>query len=195
MDEFVTEALVVDKEDSGEYDARVFLYTEMLGGVSAKVTSSRKITSKLSAHLEPLTFSTVRLIQKGEGGNSFQVADALTADRCGGWRASPDAFCAGLRLISVLKDSGFSGDTDPQLWAELREIFGAPPTRPFMDYARRLLAVLGYDTRYALCGRCAMARPAQFSFTELSFLCAACAPRNSWGMLPRGVWSIVNNEK
>ena len=45
MLEIATEAIVLDKEDLGEYDSRVFLYTKEFGKVGAKATSLRKITS------------------------------------------------------------------------------------------------------------------------------------------------------
>ena len=72
MLELVTEAIVLDKEDVGEQDSRVFLYTKDFGKIGAKATSLRKITSKLAAHLEPLNYATVRLVSRGnllEDGN------------------------------------------------------------------------------------------------------------------------------
>lgn len=191
MDEFVTDALVLDKEDSGEYDSRVFLYTKIFGGLSARVTSCRKVTSKQAGHLEPLNFVTIRLIKKGESGNSFQATDVLIDDHCDAWRRTPETLHAGLRLVAALKDHGFHGDADPALWGALREIFTNPPTAPFQAYANRLLSVLGYDAQYAVCGRCAQARPAKFSFTDLAFFCAACAPRGTWGMVEREVWEVA----
>ena len=64
MQEHFTEALVLDKEILGELDYRVFLYTQQLGKIAAKVRSGRRITSKLAPHLEPLNFIQARLIEK-----------------------------------------------------------------------------------------------------------------------------------
>ena len=71
--EYFTEAVVLDKEPSGEFDSIAHLYTQELGRVSASVTSARKILSKLNSHLEPLNLVQVRLVEK----NRFHVADVL----------------------------------------------------------------------------------------------------------------------
>ncbi len=173
MIEVATDALVIDKEPSGEYNSRVFLYTEKLGGVVARATSLRKLTSKMAAHLEPLTFARVRLIQKNANGG-FQIADALTIDRVAGWRKSPEFLAEGLKLISIFKESGFAGDADELAWKVLFEIFINPPLEPARQYGRRILNILGYDHRNALCGLCGTGRPKIFSIRDLVFYCEAC---------------------
>ena len=183
MAEIVTDALVIDKEPVGEADSRIFLYTEKLGGVSAKVTSARKITSKLSPHLEPLTFATVRLIEKGNGDNGFQLGDALQFARSDGWREQPDKLREALNLVTVFKEKGFQGDPDPNLWQLVKEIFTSPPAFPMGAYATRILGVLGFDPRFARCDSCLRAEPARFSFDDMAFYCATCANRQISGKL------------
>lgn len=175
MAECITDALVIDREDSGEQDARVFLYTEALGGVAAKATSIRKITSKLATHLEPLNFVKVRLIERGNNGSiGYQIGDALTLHRSCGWRASNEALRAGLELIGVFKESGFRGDAEAAVWRTLVEMFQSAPAEPYAAYGARLLAALGFDPRYAACGMCGKEHPAQFSFSAMSFFCDRC---------------------
>jgi recombinational DNA repair protein (RecF pathway) len=173
MLEIVTDALVLDLEPSGEYNSRVFLYTEKLGGVVARATSLRKITSKMAAHLEPLTFSRVRLIQRSED-SGFQLGDALSYDEARAWRSSPEALREGLKLLSIFKESGFAGDADPASWNALWEIFSRPPMEPFSRYGQKILNILGYDYARALCGLCGAARPKIFSLKNLVFYCESC---------------------
>lgn len=80
MYEIITDAIVLDKQESGDFDALVTLYTEELGKVSARAKSSRKITSKLSAHIEPGALTTVRLIARNPfvgPKTTFQLVDGL----------------------------------------------------------------------------------------------------------------------
>lgn len=175
MNECITDALVIDREESGEHDARVFLYTESLGGVAAKATSIRKITSKLATHLEPLNFVKVRLIERGNSGSAgYQIGDALTVHRSDAWRASPETLRVGLELISVFKESGFRGDPEAVVWRTLVGMFQNAPVDPYAAYGARLLAALGFDPRYAACGTCGKERPARFSFSAMTFFCDRC---------------------
>src|SRR3989344_9497714 len=95
MQEYVSEAVVLDKMSQGDLDNRFFLFTKRFGKLVAKAKSGRKITSKLSPHLEPGNVSFVRLIEK----NGLQVGDALKAARIG---AEPAQLAA---LNSLLSES------------------------------------------------------------------------------------------
>lgn len=172
MLEIVTDALVLDTEPNGEYNSRVFLYTRELGGVVARATSLRKITSKMASHLEPLTFVRVRLIQKGDS-NTYQLADALAFDRCVLWRESPDTLREGINIISIFKEPGLRGDVDAELWNILRDIFANPPQLPFHQYGTRIVSALGFDHRMAVCDVCG-GKPKVFSISGLIFYCQSC---------------------
>ncbi len=175
MFEITTDALVIDREELGEQDSRVFLYTKELGGVMARGTSMRKITSKLSAHLEPLRFARVRLLQRGRGDSgSFQIADAVTMDNCREWHKKPEALRIGLKLTRLFKEAGFRGDADRMLWEEIFNMFTAPPEEPFNKYGARFLTAIGFDPRGAACIRCGAARPKLFSINDLGFICEVC---------------------
>lgn len=158
MLEIVGEAIVLDKEWIGEAHARVHLFTKDWGRVTARAVSARKITSKLGAHLEPLNVITVRLIQKN---HLPQAVDALRTDKL-----SFNEF-SGLRLV---KELALEYEQDNGLWEILRHPARSP------RYARNILAILGYDPRFAACAWCEQA-PGYFSFGGLSFACAACLPR------------------
>ncbi len=155
MLEQVTDAIVLDKEWHGEANARVHLFTKEWGRITVKATSARKITSKLGAHLEPLTIATVRLVQKN---HLPRVIDAVRRDKL-----SFNEF-AGVWLI---KELAAEYEPDPALWAVARN-----PAR-FTHYARAIMGVLGYDPQCAACVRCGGA-PAHFSTRMLSFVCNKC---------------------
>ena len=68
-----------------EADSLITFYTKDFGKVGAKAKGAKRIVSKLSAHLEPLNFVLVRLIE----GRGFQIADALTINNQSILRRTP----------------------------------------------------------------------------------------------------------
>lgn len=158
MLEQVTEAIVLDKEFIGDAHARVHLLTKSMGRITAKATSARKITSKLNAHLEPLTVSTVRLVQKN---HLPQVIDALRKDTL--------PFDA-LPAMKIAKELAAEYEPDAALYAALRTPhLGKQPIR-------RLLSLLGYDPQFAECVDCGKP-PTHFSISILAFVCGQCCTR------------------
>ncbi len=156
MREYFTEAIVLDKKNSGEFDARVFLYTKELGRVAAKITSARKIISKLNPHLEPLNIVDIRLVHK----NSFQVIDALRKERL-----SLDF----LKIIKAVQELTMENEPDFPLWTILQTL--RQKNYPNISV---VLNNLGYSPELASCVICDK-NPSHFSFKELSFYCNGCA--------------------
>lgn len=158
MREYVSDAIVLDREGIGEADARVVFYTEKLGRVAARATSARRINSKLSAHLEPGLMVRVRFVEKRgaeNGGIRFQVTDALG-------RTRPPFAPAVLRLVAEL---GAEGEPDPALWHALARGRAT---------VREALALLGFDPRHAVCEACGAPAPSRFSPRRAEYFCEAC---------------------
>lgn len=151
MIEYVTEAVVLDKEPVGETDVRVFLYTRHFGKVAAKAKSARKIISKLNSHLEPLNLVQVRLVEK----NGLQVADALRFGRL------PEDQLRQLRLIHELTPEF---EADAMLWSAILSRAGE----------NVLLKILGFDGQFAVCGRCGDNQGLVFLVSELNYFCGHC---------------------
>ena len=169
MREYLTEALVLDKYASNETDLIVDLYTKELGRVKAKITSGQKITSKLSPHLEPLTFSLVRLTEK----KGFVVADALTHDSLGHFRISSVFFAKALKLLSSLKELIYSEEIDPKLWFWLKKSLNAKSQIIFSQF----LKILGYDPKLAQCHKCHSRFIKSFLVRDQIFLCRYCSSK------------------
>lgn len=155
MLEQVTQAIVLDKEFTTDAHVRVHLFTKDAGKIMAKAVSARKITSKLSAHLEPLSISTVRFVQKN---HLPMLIDALRFDKL------PLTSLMNARIVRELAPEW---EPDEELWALLSA--KVPPA------PQALLAVLGYDPTFAACEWCGGA-PDYFSFRTQLFLCAGCLP-------------------
>ncbi|NCO15261.1 DNA repair protein RecO [Candidatus Wolfebacteria bacterium CG18_big_fil_WC_8_21_14_2_50_39_7] len=164
MIEYFTKALVLDQENSGEFDKLIFFYTEDLGKVVAKAKSIRKITSKLASQLEPLNFVRVRLVKK----NGFQVVDALAFDKI---KASQPA----LELVRFIKEMTFELQPDRKFWLLIRKTFQNLKNNKKFSY-KPLLKALGFALDFARCSVCDSKFVVYFSKTEQVFLCRRCAP-------------------
>ena len=150
MQEYLTEAVVLDREPSGDLDFRVSLFTKKFGKMVAKVKSARKITSKLSGHLIPGNIVNARIIEK----NGLQVVDAVkkSAISCGS-----DFYF----LNKVLADA----EPDLAIWQKI--------TSNNFQWLE-ILKTLGWDPEFASCSSCSRSNPKSFNFRSQEFLCANC---------------------
>lgn len=165
MREYLTEALVLDKTAANETDFTIDLYTKELGRIKAKAISGQKITSKLSPHLEPLTFSLIRLTKK----NGFVITDALTQDYLKHFRASPIYFGKALKFLSVLKELIYSEEIDPKFWFWLKKALARREI-----FNNQFLKILGYDPKLAECQKCRFQFIKYFLVEDQVFLCRNC---------------------
>jgi len=163
MIEYLTNALVLDIEDASESDKVVYLFTKDLGKVKVKAKSARKITSKLSGHLQPLNFVKVRLVEK----NGFQITDALVLDRV---KASSVA----LAVLDFIKEMTYELQPDKNLWTLIKKTFQNLKNNKKISY-RPLIEALGFSPEFAGCDVCGSKKVVYFSKTEQVFLCEKCA--------------------
>jgi len=158
MFEYTTDAIVLDKEESGDYDAVVHLYTKDLGKIRTKAKSMRKITSRLSAHLEPGLVATVRIIGRDPMASnrpSFQLVDGLAQKK----------LFADYGFLGLVKAMTTDLQEDARLWEFL--LAGNPDKK-------QLFQILGFGG-VLRCGMCG-ARDANCVYgTDSLFLCGFCS--------------------
>lgn len=157
--EIVTEAMVLDRENLGEMDSRIYLFTPDFGKIAAKAKSSRKIISKLSAHIEPLNLISCRLIFKKD----FQIVDAL---RMG--RLTPNF----LKVLKLVNQAVMENQPEPQIWQLIKVQYNSP--QPDDQLAKIILNILGFGPEYAVCQSCHQPNPSHFLFSEAQYLCGSC---------------------
>ena len=182
MNDYLVDAIVLDKENVGEMDSLVYLYTKDLGKVIAKVKSSRKITSKLGGHLEPLNLVKVRLVEKKRlpaGGQGFQVVDALAIKKFLVGRSAPAFLTAKfLRVMKFVKETTFECQADFKLWLLIKKILSSPAADEKIIY-RSLLKVMGFNPKFAECANCRKKEVHVFLPEEQIFLCRKCGGKIS----------------
>ena len=152
MQEYYTEAIVLDREPSGELDFRISLFTKKFGKLFAKAKSARKIVSKLSGHLMPGNMADIRLVER----NGFQVVDALKKG------VAAATFSDLISLNKILAD----GEPESALWNKVS--FGG------FSWPEAL-KILGWDPEFSTCSVCASPKPVAFDITDQEFFCRKCS--------------------
>jgi len=177
MLELTTEAIVLKKEDLGEHDSRVFLYTKDLGRIAAKATSSRKITSKLASHLEPLGHVNVRLVSKKDVFDSrgFQLVDALIIENYGSRSEGGDSLRQLLKVGDLLAVSAPEGIPDLELWDFLNKVLA----ESLGLSVKEMLKFLGFDSQFSSCEFCLKTSPEYFYPIGNLFVCRHCSHSRS----------------
>lgn len=160
MQEYVSDAVVLDAYPSGDLDARFSLFTKKFGKLVARAKSVKKITSKLAGHLQAGNVIKVRLVEK----KGLQIADALK-------QSSIPLHPATLWFLDrVLHEA----EPDRGLWELLAG--GA------FEW-REALKILGWDPAQAECAGCTAVanptagKPAAFHIRTQEFYCALCASK------------------
>lgn len=175
MTEYFTEAIVLDRKESGEADGLLILYTQDLGKITAKAKSLRKITSKLSGHLQPLNLVKVRLIEK----NGFQAVDALSINGRG-FKKETAIFAKFLRILDFIREMTFELHPDYRLWTAMKKLFshdGGQNIEEKIIY-RGLLKILGFDPQFAECALCRKKEAKFFLKEDHLFFCGDCGWKN-----------------
>ncbi len=156
MKEYFSEAIVLDRENSGDQDLRVSLLTKRFGKLTGKVKSARKITSKLAGHLLPADLVKARFIEK----NGLQLVDALKIGE-----VKADVFDLA-RIKRVLGEA----EADAELWSSLS---GGKVVW------REILQKLGWDPAEAVCDVCKAPEAAGFHMPSQTFFCKNCVSRSA----------------
>jgi len=152
MQEYVSDAVVLAKEDRGDLDHTVSVFTKLYGKIRGKTKSTKKITSKLSGHLETGNLVRVRFIEKG----GLQIVDALKTEK---------AKISHTDLHHLNQILG-EGEPDFHIWAALQ--------RPFNW--KVVLRILGWDPEEADCFKCG-GQAQTFHTKNQEFFCSSCASK------------------
>lgn len=153
MQEYFSDAIVLDRLASGDLDSRVIFFTKLFGKLVAKAKSARKITSKLSAHLEPGNLIKLRLIEK----NGLQVVDALKTSRLA--MSQQDLYLVG------------------ELLAEAEPEFGVWELCAKEKFSwHEALKTLGWDPSFAQCSGCS-GKALSFHTKTQEFFCKGCSSK------------------
>ncbi|MBU6500812.1 MAG: recombination protein O N-terminal domain-containing protein [Patescibacteria group bacterium] len=152
MQEYLSDAVVLDKVQNGDMDSRFFMFTKKFGKLAAKAKSARKITSKLAGHLQPGNLVSARFIER----NGLQVVDALKRNKLN----------IGLTELYFLNKLLHEAEPEQRLWHLL--------VSERFDWIE-ILRILGWDADETSCQNCNTGKPVAFDIGVQEFLCENCA--------------------
>lgn len=151
MQEYISKAIVLKKQQTGDLDNRYTLFTERFGKIIVNAKSARKIISKLAGHLEPGIVTNVRIIEK----NGLRIADSLKEYNLN----------ISINDLSLLSDILPEWESDFALWNFLI-------SKKFNW--KTILKMLGWDSDYAECAECGSKNVSFFHTKTQDFFCSNC---------------------
>ena len=173
MQELYSRALVLDRRENNELDALLDVFTQEYGKVRVRAKGMRKITSKLSAHFQPLSFVKMRFIARQNGTETFVLLDGVDDEMFARHRTRERYDL--LPIITFLNAHAFVLEKDERLWHVLTKVFSA--RYAVHDVARVVLSLLGFDSRQAACAVCKKTGELAFHTRQEEFFCPACSSK------------------
>lgn len=154
MQEYITKAIVLKKQQIGDLDNRYTLFTEHFGKIIVNAKSARKIISKLAGHLEPGTVTNIRVIEK----NGLRIADSLKE----------------YNLNIPINDLFLLSDMLPE-WEGDLALWNFIISKKFNW--NTILKMLGWDPDYAECAECKSKDVSLFYIKTQDFFCSSCGQK------------------
>lgn len=166
MREYIDEAFVLGVKPQGEADLTADMFLKNFGRLEARVVGGRKISSKLSPHLDGLNLVNIRLIQK----NNFTLTDVLVQNDFSVLRQNFNLFAKSLEMLFLIKSLLPLHISDHRLWFFLKKVLEEQKVDN-----RVILKLFGYDPKNANCDICCSKNVGSFSVEEQAFLCFKCS--------------------
>jgi DNA repair protein RecO (recombination protein O) len=145
------QGVVLEKEDVGEADRVVTVFTKEFGKVRLRATSARKIKAKLRSRLELFCYSEIAFVQ---GKIHKTVTDVMPIEYYSYLRGNVQSMRVAYRLAEIACEIIKGQEPDERIWRVLRGTFGML-NRPFIENSERNLLAhyflwnLLYATGYA----------------------------------------------
>jgi recombinational DNA repair protein (RecF pathway) len=154
--EYISEAIVLNKEFLDDLDIRVFLLTPELGKLICTVKSARKINSKLRGHLEPANLIIARIVLGRQ--NNFKLVDAL----------KEKTLNLNLKDLYLLNQLLVELSPEKALYYKLKD--------EKLNW-QEILKILGWDPKESGCFVCGSSKIVAFNINLQSFFCHNCSLR------------------
>lgn len=145
-----TQALVIKRQPTNEYDLLVTLYTQELGKLTAIAKSALKPSSTQGPHLDSYNLIDVELVD----GKSWPImAGAQSLDTHRHIKSSLQSMAMAGFFTEAIQKIVFDGQRDDELWDFLNNVFdtlngdGGCDDATFAGFQRELITVLGHGAQ------------------------------------------------
>ncbi len=146
---FKTEAIIIKRRNFGEADRIITVFTKEYGKFSIKASGVRKITSRRSAHVEPLNYSLLNIYK----GNGFPIlTEARILDDFSSLKADLDKIGLAYHLCELVDGLCPENQEQREVFNLLKSTLERFATDENMvevihDFEIELLSLLGYWNR------------------------------------------------
>jgi DNA repair protein RecO (recombination protein O) len=134
---YSVQGIVLEKEDVGEADRVVTVFTKELGKVRLRATSARKINAKLRSRLELFCYSEIAFVQ---GKIHKTVTDVIPIEYYSYLRGNVQSMRVAYRLAEIACEIIKGQEPDKRIWLLLQETFCALNRLDLQEKERNLLA-------------------------------------------------------
>jgi len=183
-----TPALILNRQDYKENDSLVTVYTPYLGKLALVARGTKKLSSKLAGHIEPLTLADLMII-KGKGFD--YIGSAITRATYSGIREDLNKLYYAGRAVNLFNRLTRENQGDERLfflletWLEILNNFyffqRENGELALIFFTIKFLADLGYKPEIYHCLECFKEiRPGKNYFNLLSggLICGDCFEKN-----------------
>ena len=184
-------ALILKRYPWRDYDSRVVLYTEDYGKKILSARGTKKISSKLAAHLEPITLVDLMILN---GRQNSYIGSALMSEGFLDLKSNLNALYYAGAAIDLFDSLVKENLSDLELFAFFNNWLlnlnqqALNLSRPrgeklYQHFISRLLSLLGYEpdlSRCTLCGQALKPGGNYFSGAERGLICPLCRQNSSF---------------
>ncbi len=152
MATYQTEAIILKREDIGEADRSYIMYSKDFGKLRATAQGIRKITAKLTGHLEPFNLAWLELVTKRNG--RVTITTALSREQL--FKTStPSQTALAAKVADFIDKMMPQPQKDDLIWDFIEKTFIAINTVPaggsglfFDNFRGEFLKLLGYGDNF-----------------------------------------------
>ncbi|BFD25077.1 MAG: DNA repair protein RecO [Candidatus Parcubacteria bacterium] len=195
-------ALILKRSPWRDYDSRVVLYTEDYGKKILSARGTKKMSSKLAAHLEPITQVDLMILTSRQ--NSY-VGSAVMSEGFLNLKNDLNALYYAGAAIDLFDNLVKENLSDPALFnffnnwlfnlnQEALNLSRPRGERCYQHFISRLLSLLGYEPDLSHCAWCGQAlKPGGnfFSGAQRGLICPLCRQNSRFSGVSRPITDNV----
>ncbi len=188
FEHYRTKGIIIKKEDRGEADQLLTIYTKHFGRLEILAKGIRKITSKLRSATEIFYLSKIEFIQ---GKTCKTLTDAILIDRFSNLRKDLKGLAVAYKISEICANLIKGEESDENIWHLLNEVFNKlnEPSFPHLSllyyfFFWNFISFLGYQPDLFNCVDCQKKlTPTKLYFNprEGGIICEKCFSRQNFG--------------
>src|SRR3989338_9265300 len=182
---YKTQGIILQREQYGENDSRVFVYTPNFGKLELVARGTQKLSSKLAAHLEPLNLCEIMVVR---GKQYDYLGTAISEEVFAGIKDDYDKTTVAGEILKLVNEVTKEKQAEQAIFLLLKEFFSIlndVETRHgaslleilFSAFTLKFLSLLGYAPQLERCVVCQKTIELdnnKFSFSHGGMVCKMC---------------------